>query len=115
MAIEAPRLVKVEGRALDGTALELPAQLPGRRTVVVIAFRQRQQHDVDRWIDLARTITVYTDPAAFRRRCGIATAEEVTVLLAGRDGVATWYRTGPPQPGDREALADALAAASPDV
>ncbi|MFU8839904.1 MAG: hypothetical protein ACNA8R_04195 [Nitriliruptoraceae bacterium] len=167
MAIEVPRLVAVEGRALDGTLLELPAQLPGRRTVVVIAFRQRQQRDVDRWIDLAvalgvpatplgaavaletavielpvlgrrylgarrfidggmaasiadpavlaRTITVYTDAAAFRRRCGIPTAEEVTVLLAGRDGVATWYRTGPPAPADRGALADALAAGVTDT
>jgi hypothetical protein len=167
MAIEMPRLVPVEGRALDGTALELPAQLPGRWTVVVIAFRQRQQRDVDRWIDLAvalgvpasplgaaapletavvelpvlgrrylgarrfidggmaasiadpvvlaRTITVYTDTAAFRRRCGISTSAQVTVLLAGRDGVASWSRTGPPQPGDDAALADALAAALPDT
>lgn len=161
--MEAPRLVPVEGRALDGTVVELPAQLPGRCTVVVLAFRQRHQRDVDRWIELAvasgvpasplgvtepmetavvevpvlgrrylgarrfidggmaasiadpvvlaRTITVYTDPVAFRRRCGVPTAEEVTVLLAGRDGAVTWHRTGPPQPADRQALADALAAA----
>jgi hypothetical protein len=164
-AVQVPRLVPVEGRALDGTLVELPGQLPGRRTVVVLAFRQRQQRDVDRWIDLAvalgvtatplgatgplatavvevpvlgrrylgarrfidggmaasiadpavlaRTITVYTDPAAFRRRCGVTTADEVTVLLVDRDGVATWHRTGPPQPGDRAALADVLAAGHP--
>lgn len=157
------RLVPVQGRALDGTVVELPAQLPGRRTVVVLAFRQRQQQDVDRWIDLAvasgvpasplgvagpmetavvevpvlgrrylgarrfidggmavsiadpavlaRTITVYTDAAAFRRRCRVPTAEEVTALLVDRDGVASWHRTGPPQPGDGEALTAALAAA----
>jgi len=156
----APRLVPVQGRALDGTTVELPSQLPATRTVVVLAFRQRQQRDVDQWIELAvavgvpgsplgvsapmetavvevpvlgrryrgarrfidggmaasirdpavlaRTITVYTDPAAFRRRCGVPTAEEVTVLLVGRDGVVSWHRTGRPQPGDREALADAL-------
>jgi hypothetical protein len=160
---QAPRLVPVAGRALDGTLLELPAQLPARRTVVVLAFRQRQQQDVDRWIDLvvalgvpasplgaaaplatavvevpvlgrrylgarrfidggmaasiadpavlARTITVYTDPAAFRRRCRVPTAEEVTALLVDRDGVATWHRTGPPKPGDREVLETVLAAA----
>lgn len=156
------RLAPAQGRALDGTVVELPAQLPGRRTVVVLAFRQRQQRDVDRWIDLAvalgvpgsplgvagpmetavvevpvlgrrylgarrfidggmavsiadpavlaRTITVYTDAAAFRRRCQVPTAEEVTALLVDRDGVVTWHRTGPPQPGDRETLAAALAA-----
>lgn len=155
-----PRLVEVRGRALDGTPATLPADLPGRRTVVVVAFRQWQQRDVDRWIDLAvacgvpptplgatgpletavvevpvlgrrylgarrlidggmatsiadpavlaRTITVYTDPAAFRRRCGITTASEVTVLLARRDGVVTWSRTGAPQPDDEAALAVAL-------
>lgn len=158
------RFVPVQGRTLDGTVVELPSQLPAARTVVVLAFRQRQQGDVDRWIDLAvalgvpaspldvarpmatavievpvlgrrylgarrfidggmaasirdpavlaRTITVYTDPAAFRRRCGVPTAEEVTVLLVGRDGVVTWDRTGDPQPGDREALARALAEGS---
>jgi hypothetical protein len=164
-AVEVPRLVPVQGRALDGTVVELPAQLPGRRTVVVLAFRQRQQRDVDRWIDLAvalgvpasplgvagpletavievpvlgrrylgarrfidggmaasiadpqilaRTVTVYTDPAAFRRRCRVPTADEVTVLLVGRDGVVTWHRTGSPRPGDREALAEALSAGQP--
>jgi hypothetical protein len=164
-AVGVTRLVPVEGRALDGTIVELPAQLPGRRTVVVLAFRQRQQQDVDRWIDLAvalgvpaspldvagpmesavievpvlgrrylgarrfidggmaasiadpsvlaRTITVYTDPSSFRRRCGVLTADEVTALLVGRDGVATWHRTGPPVPGDRESLADALTAGRP--
>jgi len=157
------KLVPVQGRSLDGTVVELPAQLPGRRTVVVLAFRQRHQQDVDRWIDLAvasgvpasplgvvgamdtavvevpvlgrrylgarrfidggmavsiadpavlaRTITVYTDAAAFRRRCRVPTAEEVTALLVDRDGAVTWHRTGPPQPGDRASLAVALAAA----
>jgi hypothetical protein len=164
-AAKAPRLVPVQGRALDGTVVELPAQLPARCTVVVLAFRQRQQRDVDRWIDLAvalgvpasplgvagpmetavievpvlgrrylgarrfidggmamsiadpavlaRTITVYTDPVGFRRRCGVPTAEEVTVLLADRDGAVTWHRTGPPQADDRAALADALATGQP--
>lgn len=161
-SLATPRLVPVQGRALDGSVVELPSQLPAARSVVVLAFRQRQQRDVDRWIDLAvalgvpasplgvtapmetavvevpvlgrrylgvrrfidggmaasigepavlaRTITVYTDPAAFRRSCGIPTAEEVTVLVVGRDGVVSWHRTGPPQPGDREALAEALGA-----
>lgn len=162
-----PRLVPVQGRELDGTLVELPSQLPGRRSVVVLAFRQRQQQDVDRWIDLAvalgvppspldaagpletavievpvlarrylgarrfidggmatsiadpavlaRTITVYTDPTAFRRRCGVPTADEATVLLVDRAGVVTWHRTGPPQAEDRAALADALAAGAPDA
>lgn len=157
-----PRLVPVQGRALDGTVVELPSELPAAHTVVVLAFRQRHQGDVDRWIELAvvlgvppsplgvdgpmdtavievpvlgrrylgarrfidggmaasirdpavlaRTVTVYTDPAAFRRRCRVPTAEEVTALLVDRAGAASWHRTGPPQPADRDALAAALAA-----
>lgn len=158
----APRLVPVQGRALDGTIVELPSQLPAAHTLVVLAFRQRQQRDVDRWIELAvalgvpssplgasepmttavievpvlgrrylgarrfidggmaasiadpavlaRTITVYTDPAAFRRRCRVPSSEEVTALLVDRAGAASWHRTGPPQPGDRDGLHEALAA-----
>ena len=154
------RLVPVSGRALDGTPRELPAELPAITTLVLVAFRQRQQRDVDRWIDLAvelgmagtplgarepleqavievpvlgrrylgarrmidggmatsiadpavlaRTITVYTNPGRFRRRCGITTAEQVTALLAARDGTVGWSATGPPGPDARGSLAAAL-------
>jgi hypothetical protein len=156
------RLAPAEGRALDGTSVLLPDELPAERTVVVVAFRQRQQADVDRWIDLAvslgvpgsplessppratavvevavlgrrylparrfidggmaagigdpavlaRTITVYTDPAAYRRRCGITTADEVTVMVVDRDGQASFGAVGPPSAGHRNELAAALAA-----
>jgi hypothetical protein len=154
------RLVAVDGRALDGTPYRLPSQLPADPTVVVVAFKQRQQADVDRWIDLAvelgvptsplgadqpmrcavvevpvlgrrylparrlidggmsssiadpvvlaRTITVYTDPASFRRRCGIATDDEVTAILTHRDGSVSFHAVGPPGPEHRNALAEAL-------
>lgn len=160
------RLATVSGRALDGTARELPAELPAILTLVIVAFRQRQQRDVDRWIDLAvdlgmagtplgarepleqavievpvlgrrylgarrlidggmatsiadpavlaRTITVYTDPGRFRRRCGISTAEEVTALLTARDGTVRWSATGPPGPDARGSLAAALEAGPSD-
>jgi hypothetical protein len=156
------RLVPVVGRALDGTAYRLPGDLPGAVTLVVVAFRQRQQADVDRWLDLAvalgvppspygatgpmtravvevpvlgrrylaarrvidggmaagiadpvalaRTITVYTDPAAFRRACGLRTADEVAALLTRRDGTITWYAVGPPAEPHRADLEAALAA-----
>jgi hypothetical protein len=155
------RLAPAAGRALDGTAYRLPADLPGAVTLVIVAFRQRQQADVDRWIDLAvalgvppspygaarpmaravvevpvlgrrylaarrvidggmaagiadpvalaRTITVYTDPAAFRRACGLTTADEVAALLTRRDGTVTWCAIGPPADDHRADLEAALA------
>ena len=39
------------GRSLLGAEVHLPADLPGARTLVLLAFRQRQQAQVDRWID----------------------------------------------------------------
>lgn len=164
-AVDQPGLAPVAGRALNGTPIDLPSGLPGRRTVVVLAFRQRQQRDVDLWIDLAvelgvpptplglerpletavievpvlgrryrtarrlidggmatgigdpavlaRTITVYTDVAAFRRACGVPTEEEVTVFLADRAGSVHWHRTGLPARDDRVSLAAALAGHEP--
>lgn len=160
------RLARVDGRALDGTPYELPGDLPGAVTLVVVAFRQRQQADVDRWIDLAvdlgvlpsphevpgpmatavievpvlgrrylparrmidggmaagiadpmvlaRTITVYTDPASFRRACGIPTAEQVSALLTRRDGSVVWHALGPPVEGQRRDLQAALTASGKD-
>jgi hypothetical protein len=159
------RISSAAGRALDGTPYRLPGDLPGAVTLVVVAFRQRQQADVDRWIELAvtlgvppspygasqpmasavvevpvlgrrylaarrvidggmaagiadpvalaRTITVYTDPTAFRRACGITTADEVSALLARRDGTVGWHAVGPPTEQHRLDLRDALAAAGP--
>jgi hypothetical protein len=156
----AVRLAPAEGRALDGSECRLPPGLPAERTLVVVAFRQRQQADVDRWIDLAvslgvpgspleapepratavvevpvlgrrylparrfidggmaaslgdpavlaRTITVYTDPAAYRRRCGITTADQVTAMLVDREGHASFQALGPPMAGHPDELAEAL-------
>jgi hypothetical protein len=36
------RLAPAVGRALDGTEHRLPAELPAERTLVVLAFQQRQ-------------------------------------------------------------------------
>ena len=154
------RLASAEGRALDGTEYRLPAGLPAERTLVVLAFWQRQQADVDRWIDLAvslgvpgsplaapepratavievpvlgrrylparrfidggmatairdpavlaRTITVYTAPAAYRRRCGIPTADQVTAMLVDREGNAAFQALGPPTAGHLDELTTAL-------
>jgi hypothetical protein len=47
------RLAALRTRALDGTRRDLPADLPAERTLVLLAYRQRHQRDVDAWIALA--------------------------------------------------------------
>ena len=47
------RLAPLRTRALDGTRRELPGDLPAERTLVLVAYRQRHQRDVDAWIALA--------------------------------------------------------------
>ncbi len=47
------RFPDVTGRSLLGDEVRLPAGLPAERTLVLLAFRQRQQGQVDRWIDRA--------------------------------------------------------------
>lgn len=45
------RFPRLRGRSLAGTDLLVPDDLAGRRNVVVLAFQQRHQACVDRWID----------------------------------------------------------------
>lgn len=47
------RFPDVTGRTLLDEELRLPADLPGVRTLAVVAFRRRHQTTVDRWIDRA--------------------------------------------------------------
>jgi len=49
----APRFPAVVGRSLLGEELVLPADLPGGRTLAVVAFHQWHQACVDRWIAYA--------------------------------------------------------------
>lgn len=52
-AAGALRFALLRARALDGTDHRLPHDLPAHRTLVVMAYRQRHQRDVDAWIALA--------------------------------------------------------------
>ena len=70
MAAPAPqplRLAPLRTRALDGTVRDLPGDLPGERTLVVLAYRQRHQRDVDAWIALA---VAHGVPATHRGAAG---------------------------------------------
>ena len=47
------RFPEVVGSSLSGTAHRLPHTLGGERTLLLIAFKQRQQADVDTWVPVA--------------------------------------------------------------
>lgn len=46
----------VTGRNLEGRELRLPAEFAGERNVVIVAFRQRQQRDVNSWIPALKAL-----------------------------------------------------------
>ena len=70
------RLAPLRTRALDGTRRDLPADLPAERTLVLLAYRQRHQRDVDAWIALAVARGVPPTP---RGAAGVMTTAVVEV------------------------------------
>ncbi len=56
------RFAPLRTRALDGTPRDLPGDLPAERTLVLLAYRQRHQRDVDEWIALAVALGVPATP-----------------------------------------------------
>ena len=46
----AVRFPNTVSKDLTGTATKLPTELPGERSVVLVAFQREQQHDIDGWV-----------------------------------------------------------------
>lgn len=74
--IHAAHLPVVRSKDLTGRTLKLPGDLPGERTLVLIAFQREQQANVDSWtkgLGLAGSklpwleLPVIDDPGAFAR------------------------------------------------
>ena len=61
------RFPELDGVSLLGQALRLPADLPADPTLVLLAFRQRQQAQVDRWIARAGDAPVVEIPCLGRQ------------------------------------------------
>ena len=52
----------MDGRSLAGAEIALPTELPAPRTLALLAFQQRHQGCVDRWIARAETAGVPGSP-----------------------------------------------------
>ena len=50
------RFPRVDGSSLSGTSHRLPDTLAGDRNLLLIAFRQWQQTDVDTWVPVAEAL-----------------------------------------------------------
>lgn len=53
---------RVDGRSLSGADIALPGDLPAQRTLALLAFQQRHQGCVDRWIARAEAAGVPGSP-----------------------------------------------------
>ena len=58
------RFPDLDTRTLQGIDKHLPADLPAQRTLLVLAFQQRHQRDVDEWMSEAEVHDWLTDLAA---------------------------------------------------
>lgn len=75
----------VQGRNLEGRDLELPADFSGERNVVLVAFRQRQQREVNSWLP---SLTV------MRREAGDLGVYEIPALSRGWIPLRGWIDGG---------------------
>jgi hypothetical protein len=58
-------LPRIEGRTLAGRGFDFPEDLDAGGTLLLVAFRQRQQADVDTWLPIARRLAAAHPGFAF--------------------------------------------------
>jgi hypothetical protein len=80
-----PVFPTVQGRNLERRDLELPADFAGERNVVLVAFRQRQQREVNSWLPALTTM---------RREAGDLGVYEIPALHRGWTPLRGWIDGG---------------------
>ena len=93
-----PRFPIIEGRNLEQREMELPADFAGERNIVLVAFKQRQQREVNSWLPAL---------GAMRREAGNVEVYEIPTLHRGWTPLRGWIdggmRSGIPDRATREA------------
>ncbi len=93
-----PLFPTIQGRNLEMRELELPADFAGARNVVLVAFKQRQQRDVNTWLPAL---------GAMRQAAGNVEVYEIPTLHRGWTPLRGWIdggmRSGIPDRSTREA------------
>lgn len=73
------RFPRVRGRSLAGSELDVPDGLAGDTNILLLAFQQRHQRDIDGWIDALGNAGITTNPPHDEK--GRATAERIPLVL----------------------------------
>ncbi len=69
----------IAGRSLAGASLQIPSDLAGQTNILLLAFQQRQQRDIDGLIDALGQRGIDTSPPHDAQ--GLPTGERVQVVL----------------------------------
>jgi hypothetical protein len=69
----------IDGRSLAGADLAIPSGLAGHTNILLLAFQQRQQRDIDAWIDALGKRDIPTSPP--HDATGRPTGDRVPVVL----------------------------------
>jgi len=93
-----PLFPTIEGRNLERRELVLPGDFAGERNIVLVAFRQRQQREVNSWLPAL---------GVMRREAGNVEVYEIPTLHRGWTPLRGWIdggmRSGIPDRSTREA------------
>lgn len=93
-----PLFPTIEGRNLEQRELVLPGDFAGERNIVLVAFRQRQQREVNSWLPAL---------GVMRREAGNVEVYEIPTLHRGWTPLRGWIdggmRSGIPDRSTREA------------
>lgn len=85
---------ELQARSLQGVDKRLPADLPARRTLLLLPFHQWQQRQVDAWIALAEAADLAADLSVAGRSELPATAVIEVPCISRRWGVARRFIDG---------------------
>jgi len=83
----------VSGKNIDGQRFNLPADFAGQYNIILVAFEQNDQYDVDTWVPAVRDLIAAYPQVSYYE---VPVAGEMNVI--GRKMLDYWMSTGIPDP-----------------